>query len=69
MREVVFLRPVINERRLDERSLLLSKQGSGTAAGCSFKGCVSAIGASLSSLASVERIKINYFNFSQENSG
>lgn len=69
MGEVVCPRAVIDEGRLDELSLLLSNKGSSTGPGCSLKGCIHATGASLSSLASVERIQINDFYFSQENSG
>lgn len=57
--EVMFPRPVINEGRLDELSLLLPEKSSGTGPGCSLKGCINAMGAGLSSLASAERIQMS----------
>lgn len=51
--------PVVHEGRLDELSLVLSEKGDGMGPGCSFKACINAAGARLSSVASVERIWAN----------
>lgn len=61
----MFLRPVIIEGRTEELNLLLYKKGSGTGPGCSLTECANVTGAILSSLASVERISMKDFYFSQ----
>jgi len=63
----VFPRPVINEGRLDELSLLLPEKRSGAGPRCSLKGCINAVRASLSSLASVEGIQMDGLQFQPRN--